>query len=72
MVANTNRFCGFGMGLVGGFLRLASVPIWFMLWNGNYLAGSAPGDAQEVMASVSNVPVREGYEMVSTKGPGEY
>jgi hypothetical protein len=72
MVANTNKFCGFGMEMVCGFLRLASVPIWFMLWNGNYLSGSAPGDAQEVMASVSNVPVRDGYEMVQTKGPGEY
>ena len=51
MVANTNKVCGFGMELCAGLLRLCSLPVWFLLWNGDYLAGGSGGRAQ-------------GYEMV--------
>ena len=75
MVANTNKFCGFGMEMVCGFLRLVSIPIWFMLWNGSYLAGNANGEGPIVSGDQGYevpTPVRQGYEMVTAKGPGEY
>jgi hypothetical protein len=76
MVANTNKVCGFGMELVCGILRLLSIPLWFMLWNGSYLAGHPNGGGVCGVGSSDGyeVPtvVRQGYEMVTAKGPDEY
>lgn len=55
MVANTNKLCGFGMEMVAGTLRLVSLPVWFMLWNGDYLSGDGMGRAT-------------GYEMIGARG----
>lgn len=41
MVANTNKICGFGMEFTSGNLRLLSLPVWYMLWQGGYLGSSS-------------------------------
>ena len=55
------------MEMVCGFLRLASVPIWFMLWNGNY-SGSAPGTRRRSWRASATSRCRTGTRWSRPRG----
>ena len=54
MVNNTNKVCAFGMELAAATLRLLSLPVWYLLWNGGYLSGNTIGgmSAYETYAAI--------------------